>query len=288
MSKLALGTAQFGQNYGISNQIGQVPSSEISRILLSALTLSVQTLDTAIAYGESEQALGCHDLQSFQVVSKLPEMPAEGSVPEWVASSLAGSLDRLRLNPLHGLLLHRPQQLLEQRGAQLYSALLEQKQQGKVIKIGVSVYSPQELEQLLLYFDFDLIQIPFNIFDQRLLSSGLLKKLKRKNIEVHVRSVFLQGLLLLENEQRPAKFARWQTHWQQYETWLADSKVTALEGCLRAIAGVDGIEKLVIGVESQAQLEQISHIIHQSPLPLPVHLASEDEQLLAPSNWSKL
>lgn len=288
INKIALGTAQFGLNYGISNQSGQVSPEEISKILTAASVSGVLTLDTAVAYGNSEERLGANDLQEFRVVSKLPEIPVNMQITDWVASNLTDSLKRLRITRLHGLLLHRPLQLLESRGEQVYAALLAQKQQGCVSKIGVSVYSPDELERLLGHFDFDLIQIPFNIFDQRLVTSGLLGKLKKKGCEVHVRSVFLQGLLLLSSEKRPDKFLPWHEQWQQYDAWLKSYDLSALEACLRSISGISGIDRLVLGLESQQQFEQIRHIMSLPPLSLPAHLGVEDEQLLNPAKWSQL
>lgn len=288
INKIALGTAQFGLKYGISNQSGQVRPSEVSKILAEASVNGVQTLDTAIAYGNSEKVLGANDLQAFQVVSKLPEMPTVSSIEQWVAESIDGSLARLSIKQLYGVLLHRPQQLLHAGGRQLYQALLEQKHGGKVSKIGVSVYTPEELEPLQDQFDFDLVQIPFNLFDQRLLSSGLLDRLKDAGVEVHVRSIFLQGLLLMTKEQRPEKFARWQPLWQRYQAWLETHSLSALEGCLRAVAGVDGIDKMVLGVESRLQFEQILQAIKRPTIELPVSLASTDEMLLNPAKWEKL
>lgn len=288
-NKLAIGTAQFGLNYGISNNAGTVSAEEITKILEFSKIQKIQTLDTAIAYGNSEVALGANNLDAFQVVTKLPEMPSNiESVCHWVADELESSLAKLGVPDVYGFLLHRPQQLLEEKGGHLYTALTRQKELGKVSKIGISVYSPIELLALLDKFEFDIVQIPFNVLDQRLVESGILLAMKQSGIEVHVRSIFLQGLLLMPSGQRPKKFSRWASLWQKWDAWLHENGITALEGCLRAAMSVPEIDKLVIGVESAKQLQQITEIIYGDPTALPVELSCTDDQLINPGSWGRL
>lgn len=288
-ARIALGTVQFGVEYGISNTGGKVAAEEVASILSFSRDSGLDMLDTAIAYGDSEAALGRNNLSAFQVVSKLPGMPdATEDVDHWVSASLSGSLARLGCQQLYGLLLHRPGQLLEPRGPQLYEALARARQSGLVRNIGVSVYSPEELEQLTARYRFDLVQIPFNVLDQRLLTSGALARLKASGTEVHVRSLFLQGLLLMEPALRPQKFAPWASWLHNYDVWLTEQGYSPLEGCLRAAAGVAGIDRLVVGVDSLDQLQQITRVMNREPVALPSHLSCTDERLLNPGNWGIL
>src|ERR1700694_363089 len=136
-SRFGLGTVQFGLRYGIANQVGQVSRDGVAAILHQARAAGVDTLDTAIAYGESEQRLGEIGVGQFQVISKLPAMPENHTdVAAWVQESVLGSLKRLKIPKLHGLLLHRSQQLLDTQGDALYRALVTLRDQGKVEKIG--------------------------------------------------------------------------------------------------------------------------------------------------------
>jgi aryl-alcohol dehydrogenase-like predicted oxidoreductase len=208
--KLALGTAQFGLKYGIANQQGQVSHDEAKVVLALARARGMDTLDTAIAYGDSEQRLGEIGIQDWRVVSKLPAIPEGcGDIAQWVVAAVRDSLGRLKVGKLYGLLLHRPQQLLEKNGGQLYSALQQLKQDGLVQKIGISIYDPSELDNLCSSYQLDLVQAPFNIMDQRLIATGWLSRLAKQGTELHVRSVFLQGLLLMTPSDRPKKFDRW-------------------------------------------------------------------------------
>ena len=147
--KLALGTVQFGLNYGVANTDGRVSTEMAESILRSAQLSGMDTLDTAIAYGDSESVLGGLGVQSWKVVSKLPALPEGCSdVTHWVKSQMQESLRRLGLQRMDGLLLHRPGQLLEAVGPDLYAALQSLKAEGLVAKVGVSVYGPAELDDL--------------------------------------------------------------------------------------------------------------------------------------------
>jgi aryl-alcohol dehydrogenase-like predicted oxidoreductase len=213
--KLALGTVQFGLDYGIANQQGQVPVDEAGAILDLAFAHGVDTLDTAVAYGNCEQRLGEIGVGGWRVISKLPAIP-DGckDIYRWVADEVTASLRRLHITCLSGLLLHRPRQLLEDGGDRLYKVLQQLKDEGRVQKIGVSIYEPAELDELFDRYQLDLVQAPFNILDGRLIDSGWLARLPEQGVELHVRSIFLQGLLLMHAGERPKKFHRWQTIWE--------------------------------------------------------------------------
>ncbi|TRO12864.1 aldo/keto reductase [Ectopseudomonas mendocina] len=289
MSRLALGTVQFGLSYGVANQSGQVSPEEVGLILDAARNSGVRTLDTATAYGESEKVLGQQDLRGFAVVTKLPEIPADCvDVSAWVEAQLHTSLVRLGLSAVDGLLLHRPAQLLGAHGAALFAALQAQREQGLVRRIGVSVYSPEELDTLCQRYHFDLIQAPFNVLDKRLEQSGWLDRLQREGTDLHVRSVFMQGLLLMPSEERPAKFARWQPLWALWQRWLAESGQSPLQACLRHALAVPQIERVVVGVDSLAQWQAILQSA-AGPCPVvPSELQCADIELLNPSLWNHL
>jgi aryl-alcohol dehydrogenase-like predicted oxidoreductase len=287
--KLALGTVQFGFSYGIANNSGQVRPSEVSKILELANSSAIQTLDTAIAYGDSESVLGKQELNDFSVITKLPEVPIDISdVVSWANHQLEGSLQRLNIAAVDSLLLHRPTQLLEKFGGVLYRQLQNFKQQGLVKRIGISIYEPEELDLLCEYFHFDLIQAPFNIIDNRLHETGWLKRLKDMGAAVHVRSVFMQGLLLMSEQQRPKKFSRWNDLWKEWDQWLKETQQTPLQACLRHALAVPEIEKVVVGVDSVTQLQQIIEASKGRCQPAPPGLSMTDKDLLNPSHWNDL
>ena len=285
--RLALGTVQFGLLYGIANQVGQVSRDEAAKILGHARTAGMDTLDTAIGYGDSEAILGGIGVDQWQVITKLPEIPLTcADVASWVQDSVADSLDRLRVPRLHGLLLHRSQQLLGLHGDKLYRALVFVRDQGKVEKIGLSVYGPDELDVIWPSYQFDLVQAPFNILDRRLVSSGWLNRLRQAGTEVHVRSVFLQGLLLMDTANRPEKFNLWQSLWDDWHRWLTDHALTPLQACLNFATSQPEINRVVVGVDSLEQLREIFACAENLGKIPPESLMSDDLDLINPSHWS--
>lgn len=288
-SRLAIGTVQFGLDYGVANQAGQVPFDEARRILQHAAEKSIDTLDTAIAYGDSENTLGQVGVSHWKIVTKLPTLPVDcADVAGWVESQIEGSLGRLGIQQLHGVLLHRPEQLLEKTGHQLLNALQSLKARGYAKKIGVSIYAPEELDRLTAVMDFDLVQAPLNILDRRLTESGWASRLKASGVELHVRSAFLQGLLLMPADQRPTKFANWQPIWTEWARWLEENKLTPLQACMAYVLGVKEVDRVVVGVDSVKQFNEI-HSAAQLALPnLPNWLQHIDSMLIDPSQWKNL
>lgn len=190
-SRLALGTVQFGLAYGIANQIGQVSRGDAATILAAARAGGLDTLDTAIAYGDSETCLGAAGVAGWRIVSKLPTLPEDCAVvSDWVTMQLEGALRRLGVDSLHGLLLHNPRQLVGPAGNELAGALRKTRDNGQVERIGVSIYSPDDLAVIYPVLRPDLVQVPLNLIDRRLVDTGWLNRLADDGVEVHTRSCF--------------------------------------------------------------------------------------------------
>jgi aryl-alcohol dehydrogenase-like predicted oxidoreductase len=286
---LALGTVQFGMDYGISNSYGRVAFQEVCSILQHARECGIDTLDTAIAYGESESVLGRVGVEQWKTITKLPAVPKDcKDVTRWVNDQLLQSLNRLRVSRLYGVLLHRPSQLLERIGPALYDALQGVQSSGTTNKIGVSVYNPAELDILLNAYSFGLVQVPLNILDRRMVESGLLKYLSGSGVEVHARSAFLQGLLLTETDQRPVRFNLWRKTWEIWDGWLKMAGVTPLQACLRYFNGLPHIDRVLVGVETTSQLNQVLCAREGNLTSLPEFKNLEDERLINPANWDDL
>lgn len=289
MNRLALGTVQFGLPYGIANHVGQVSRAEAKAMLQLASTNGIDTLDTAIAYGDSETCLGAVGTQGFKLVTKLSALPDDcADVSTWVRQQVAASLSRLGVSTVYGLLLHRSEQLLGPNGAALYRALQALKDNGQVQKVGISIYSPSEFAALTPQYRFDLVQAPFNLVDRHLYSTGWMQRLKDDGVEVHTRSAFLQGLLLMAQADIPAKFAPWSDLWLVWHRWLADHGVSAIQACLAFPLSFAEIDRVVVGADSLSQLAQIVDTANRQPISDLPDLQCEDENLINPSRWSQL
>lgn len=284
--KLAVGTVQFGLDYGVSNNRGRVPDDEIREIATIARKSNITMVDTAIDYGGSESALGRSWLEGFDIVTKIGSV--DRSIPDiasWIHDQIQGSLNRLNTKSLYGVLLHKPADLLGKNGRLIYDALFELKTQGYLQNIGISIYDPAELDHLIPRFDFDIVQAPMNLFDRRLCESGWLEKLKELDTQVHIRSVFLQGLLLMEPSTRPDYFNSWSSEFSKYDHWLSASNYSALEACLGFIAQNELVDKMIVGIASAEQLVEVVNAMAKEFVETPTGMAIGDQNLIDPSWW---
>jgi aryl-alcohol dehydrogenase-like predicted oxidoreductase len=285
--RIALGTVQFGLRYGIANQGGQVALPEATAIVRHARERGLDTLDTAVGYGDSERRLGEIGIEGWNVISKLPAIPADcNDVSAWAHATVDAALARLGVPSLYGLLMHQSADLLGPRGPELREALQSVRAAKKARRIGVSVYGPDELDALAFGAPFDLVQAPFNVIDRRLATSGWLDRLNDSGIEVHVRSVFLQGLLLMDPASRPRRFARWDGLWKAFDGWARDSRQSPLAACLGFAMAHRAIGRIVVGVDSLAQLREILESLELEFVAPPETIASTDPDLIIPSRWS--
>ena len=285
MNRIVLGGAQLGLPYGILNGGETLSREEVARILDTAAGHGIDSIDTAIAYGQSESVIGETAQNRFSIISKLPPLPPEVSnVSEWVHMQVEASLSRLKCTSLDALLLHRSQDLTDPHGAELYAAISSLKIKKIIHRFGVSIYTPDELNGILETFDIDVVQAPLNVFDRRIL--GVIDQLTARNIEVHVRSVFLQGVLIASPKDRPQRFQPWSEHFSQFDTWVRSTGLSAMACCLGFALQQPGVAKLVIGTMSAESLTEIMNSVPNMHLEVPADLQSSSEQLIDPRVWS--
>lgn len=290
--RLALGTVQFGLPYGVANTQGQVSYKQAEAMLRLVRTAGIDTLDTAIAYGEAETVLGHIGVTGFRLISKVPAIcEIEGAVDDWVVAQVEASLERLRVPRLGGLMLHAPDDLLGPHGSDLARGLLRARDAGLAERIGLSVYSPEQLAALVDHLPLEIVQIPLNVFDRRFVETGWLGRLVSEGVEVHARSVFLQGLLLVPSDRVPSKFAPFRSLIDGWHAWLAGDAAadrSTVQACLAHVASYAGISRLVVGADSLAQLQDIIEATSTAPLRAPESLASPATPLINPSQWNTL
>ena len=274
-TKIGLGTAQFGTNYGISNVSGQTSQKEVKSILNKANELSLDLIDTAIAYGNAEKVLGNFEINRFKVVSKFMPTHEFGSID----TQLKKSLQRLQLTSLHGFLAHRPMDIVKHR--EKWDTLLRLKEDNRVRKIGFSLNSLEEIELILSKgFAPDLIQVPYNYFDTRF--EDYMIFLRDKGCEIHTRSTFLQGLFFLSPEKLRHFFKETQAIVRDLQ-----NNYKYLAGSLLAHSlNKPFIDKVIVGVENTEQLVQnVSEIENAEILP---NLENNfSDKILNPSLWQK-
>ncbi|WP_233635981.1 aldo/keto reductase [Hymenobacter setariae] len=282
--RLALGTAQFGLAYGLNNQTGQPSTEAVAEVLAAAQAADLTLLDTAAAYGNSEARLGelAGKNPAFELITKLPAGP-----PAQVAQHLAESLGRLRRKNLYGVMFHAFKPLQDEPAA--WQALQAARAAGKVARIGVSLYHPHEAEWLLAEgWDIDLVQVPYNVLDQRF--AAVLPRLAAHGLEVHVRSAFLQGLLLREPATLPDFFRPLTPKLTRLRHLAADAGVPLPALLLLFAAYAPGVVRTVIGVDSVANLHEnlaaAPHLTTAEALrPALAELAEPTDTFILPYTW---
>ena len=283
--QLALGTAQFGFDYGISNSSGQINFDEAEKILSYAFKNGIKYIDTAPGYGEAEALLGRIDVSKYFTMSKVSDIiPRDLNVSSWLKHCVYSSLEKLKIDQLYGILLHRSSDLLDENGELLFTALNQLKSEGLIEKIGVSVYHPNELKALNDKY-FDIVQLPMNILDRRFETLGWLDTLKARGTEIHVRSIFLQGLLLMNTKLLHPYFDQWSEKLKKFEDWTLNNGVSKLEACLGFLTDNDNIDIAVLGVQNVTQLKKILTGLNSKHSTVPNFFEVADENLINPANW---
>lgn len=288
--KLGLGTVQFGLDYGISNSAGKTLPAEVREILLLAASSGIRVLDTAAGYGQSEEVLGeCSDSDwPFKIVTKTPAfggVTAGTAECDRLGATFRESLRKLRRQKVYGLLAHHASDLLAPGGERLVGAMLDLKARGLVEKVGASVYSGAQIDALLERFPIDIVQLPLNVLDQRLLASGHIRALKKAAVEIHVRSIFLQGLLLMPLERLPEYFEPARAHLKRYQAFLLGHGMTPMHAALGFALGVPEVDHVILGVNTRQQLQEI---VSQESAPVDVdwrEFALDLVPMVDPSQW---
>jgi len=277
--KLAIGTAQFGLNYGINNNRGEIPQKEVCEILAFAKNAGINTLDTALSYGNSEKKIGnCPD--GFNIISKFPDINN-------VEESLKETLKNLNRKDIYGYLFHSFKNFLENQ--EKIKKLYKLKEKLLIKKVGFSIYYPEELEFLLKNeIKFDIIQLPYNILDRRF--EKFFELLKEKHIEIHVRSVFLQGIFF--KKDIPIKLLPLKSKIKKLEEISKTYNIPLNEILLLFVLKNKDIDKVIIGIDSINHLKINLNVFNKLDEKLKVfefvdftYFEEKDEKLILPVNW---
>ena len=283
--KLVLGTAQLGEDYGIAYRSRKILPKDFQLIMNLAQDAGVYSIDTAMTYGDSQKVLGMLGVNDWSITTKLPSIPENiKSIDEWYFNAIKTSLEELKVKKINTLLIHNVKELSARYGSKLVSLLQNSKNEGYVKNIGVSIYSPKELDDFYNDFQPDIVQCPYNIFDQRIHSSGWLQKLTTDNVEVHARSIFLQGVILRDVSELNSYFNPWLVDFKKWEEYCKNHNISKLQASIDFVKAEDRIKKIIIGIENINQLEQILNAYLSNTQEI-FNSPCEDKDLLNPLMW---
>lgn len=292
-SNLVLGTAQLGLPYGIANKTGQPDPSSAVEIISEAWEQGIREFDTAQGYGVSEQILGkaLSELKitsEARIVSKF-DPTIDHLDTALMSESLCESLKRLKVPMLYGIMLHREDMLLlwAQGLAEILQSFVAS---GKVKKIGVSVYSPEKAVEALNTDGIDMVQLPANILDRRFENAGVFRLAEKKEKQIYIRSVFLQGLLLMERNEIPAKMAFAAPALEKIKTLSYDLGLTRQELALGFLKSGFPDAHVIFGAETKLQVKE-NVLIWNKKMPeqlcnkVRTFFADVSENILNPTLW---
>jgi aryl-alcohol dehydrogenase-like predicted oxidoreductase len=283
--KLALGTVQFGTDYGAFNAGGRLDEAAVALCLDRAEAAGIDTLDTARAYGASEEVLGrLGAARRFRVVTKVARLGGAG--PDAMLASVQASLTALGADQLDALLMHDAADLTGPGGDAVWNMLERLLDEDVIATAGVSVYAPEEAVTLAARYPIGLVQAPCSVFDQRMRTSGAFAALRARGVEIHVRSAFLQGFALADPVALPPALMPHRALLERFRADAATMGLSPLQLALAAVLGEPAIDRVVVGVDGPAQLDEIvaaaSAVL---PTPDPDRYVSDDPLLINPSRW---
>lgn len=282
--KLALGTVQLGLSYGINNKDGRPNQSEASQILDAAAKWNINMLDSAEAYGDSLQVIGRylndHVESKFEIVSKFID---DGHS---VRKKFEATIQVLNRNDLYAFMYHR---FIDYQTGKGIAELLQLREEGRIKMIGVSVYDTEELKLVIDDPEIGLIQVPYNLFDASKEKKRLLTSAKSRGQEIHTRSIFLQGLFFKKPEELTGNLRGLIAALQAFHKIRREHNLTVMQACLNYALHNSLIDRVIIGVDKSAQLEQnLEALLEHFPEELSDAFESiviSERTLLNPSKW---
>jgi aryl-alcohol dehydrogenase-like predicted oxidoreductase len=282
--KLVIGSAQLGMNYGLFNN-KKINRKEFKKIEKLVLISKINFIDTATSYGNSENIIGSSKLKKLHIITKI-KLPRKKNIhiKNWVSNEISRSLTKLKINKIYGVLIHDYKDLIGKNGRNYLLSLQELKRKKIIKKIGISVYSPQELKSIWKFWKPDLIQAPFNPLDNRILDSGWVNILKKFKVKIFVRSIFLQGLLINENSSfainKNSKILL-----NKFRNWCYKNNVSLLQACLHFIKQFKKIDYLVVGFNNYNQLKEIIDVFKKKQINIPRKFSTKKINLIDPRKW---
>ena len=282
--EIVLGTAQFGLNYGITNSSGIVLADEVKAILNYAASEGISKLDTAQAYGESEAVIGGYPF--FDVMTKISGKNFATSTVKIteIRKNIEESLFRLKRSSVYSVMIHDVESINFGHTKHCLKLLEQLKDDGIIRKIGVSLYTPEKLLEIMSHFSIDVVQVPINIFDQRFCSKKIKSEISKHGIDLYARSIFLQGSLLVS--KTPKNLIKWDDSFKSYRQFCMERNLSQIGCCVNFLKSLEFVKGLVVGITKKSELKEI---IDEFRFPKPKidfsHLASTENKLINPSLW---
>lgn len=280
--KIAIGTANFGDKYGINNS--KLNSSEIKKLKKFLLGTNIKIFDTSQLYKDSEKTIGKLKLRNFKIVTKIKLQNHKKNSKEKFDDIILKSLSKLGINKIYGVLFHDYKDLLNKDGKKFLSYLIFLKKKKVIKNIGISIYDPKELDKIWKFWKPDIVQAPFNILDQRIHETGWLKILKKNNIKFFSRSCFLQGILINKNKKLYLSKSC-EKRINEFYFWCKNKKISRVQACLHFVKQFKNIDYVILGFDNIKNLEFAISQFKKKKINIPKKFSIKNLKLIDPRNW---
>lgn len=279
--KLVIGCANFTQKYGADTI--KINHNEIQKILNFSIKNNINKIDTAHSYLKNNNIFLKKIKKKLNIITKIKPNNQWTSL-SFCKKNLEEHFKKFQNNKIETLLFHNPNILFTAAGFKVFKNLEILKKKKYFKKIGLSIYEPEILNYLTLKYNIDVIQCPYNILDKRIIYSGWLNKLKKKGIEVHARSIFLQGLLVNRKVYKKKYFHKWQNQFFEWFEILEKKNISPIDYCISDLLNHD-FDKVIIGINNCDNLKDIINFKNIKKREKILKLKTNDLKLIDPRNW---
>ncbi len=284
LDKIVLGTAQLAPNYGITKYIKKISFNEFKKISNFCLKNNISYIDTAMNYKNSDEYLNLINKNKFKIITKIPylDIKKKDNIILKVDKHISKILNTLKVEKFYALLLHSPRQLNLKNSKFFYNYLEKLKQRGIFNKLGISVYTKNQTVKILKKYKVDIIQFPYNLINRSFDEQNFIKKLKRKKIELHARSCFLQGVLLNKPKTKKKFF---NNNLEEYFKWIKEETLNPFEACLNFVYQNKDIDKFVLGFDNLKQIKYLKKINLKKKIKIPKKFNIKNKKIIDPRKW---
>ena len=281
--RLTLGTANFLKNYSLI-QKNNLNFLYKKRLILKAKILGIKFIDTSPSYGKAEEIIGKTGVKIFKIITKIPKLPKSktNNISDWILKNLKNSLKNFNQKKIYGLLIHNKSDFMNNKKNYL-EAFNIIKRKDLVKKIGISLYEAKDLNKIVKYWKPDIVQIPYNIIDRRIQNKKFINVIKKNRIELHVRSIFLKGILV-DQKVYPEFLNKWKKKINYWFKWCKNKKIKPSSAAFLFVKKNKLIKNIVVSFDNIDQMLEIKKFKNSKIKKFP-HIKIHDRLFLNPYNW---
>ena len=286
MNKIILGSAQLIKNYGISNS-KITTEQNFFKLLDNCVKRGIKIIDTSDSYENAHEIIGKYKKYKFEIITKyyFKNKMNKNYYEKIIKKNIANTKAAIGYHNLHAVLIHNIHQIDKNSLSIISNLLIKMKKKHLINKIGISIYNKEDLQKITNLKLIDILQVPINLINQSFCNKKFLEKINKKKIEIHARSIFLQGILLSSNLHNLEYFKKWKNLWNRYYSWLHENKVSQLTACLTFIKRIKNISGFVVGIENETQFKEILNCRIKKKLKFNKFLNQKNKKLTDPSKW---